>query len=434
MAAHQKIARINHPGYCPRRWCAVCGRAATKNSAFLFCEGEADCPNVCHATCLGDREHYACTETQQLRQEAGVDVEVAYVDVTSPDHNTEAGATQPDTPSDATLPSSPPVDDDESHSIESEDERRQYMQLDKEEVVDHCLRLKQEVSKQHAIIQSLTTQRDWIIDRKPQVLEVLQLMEALSDARDADERRSTRTIGTSAIPELIDRDWGSRCTSSPSVKQWWESDLPRRLPKRRLGAPTTPNTATTSATTNTPQPTTSSAHSLNVTTTTTAASPASTPAAVPPSTQPSQHIDTNQIGTTTAPSRNAKNKKRGKLHTNSERGTAPPPASSTAQPRQPPRASLHAQPRYSPPKAHSRPTCQYCLRPGHYAETCFSRAADARQEALLRRVLAEGRLDRQPPHHNPQLPHAPFRDSDRQHQRWEEQPEYHRDWSWGGRY
>ncbi|MPC95634.1 hypothetical protein E2C01_090853 [Portunus trituberculatus] len=47
------------------------------------------------------------------------------------------------------------------------------METQKEELVAHALSLKQEVSRQNTVVQSLTLQKDWLIDRKPQLLEVL---------------------------------------------------------------------------------------------------------------------------------------------------------------------------------------------------------------------------------------------------------------------
>ena len=99
----------------------------------------------------------------------------------------------------------------------------------------HTLHLKNEVSRNSSMIQSLTLQRDWILDKKPQMLDILNLIQALSDVRDADERKSIRTIGTTAVATSIDNAWANACASSPSIKQWWESDRPRRLPRGCLG-------------------------------------------------------------------------------------------------------------------------------------------------------------------------------------------------------
>ncbi|MPC31736.1 hypothetical protein E2C01_025033 [Portunus trituberculatus] len=78
MATHRKIVRIEYPGYRPRRWCAVCGLSASKSDPYICCDGETDCHNVCHITCLGDRDVHTCEETQQLRHEVNIDTGVLY--------------------------------------------------------------------------------------------------------------------------------------------------------------------------------------------------------------------------------------------------------------------------------------------------------------------------------------------------------------------
>ncbi|KAK3883345.1 hypothetical protein Pcinc_012381 [Petrolisthes cinctipes] len=50
---HCLIARRELPGYHPQKWCAVCGKTTSKNTAYVSCE-EKDCPNLCHTSCLGD--------------------------------------------------------------------------------------------------------------------------------------------------------------------------------------------------------------------------------------------------------------------------------------------------------------------------------------------------------------------------------------------
>ena len=81
-----------------------------------------------------------------------------------------------------------------------------------------------------------------------------------------------------------------------------------------------------------------------------------------------------------------------------------------------------------------RPQCDYCFRPGHTAEVCYSRAAEERQEQrqerMLLKVLTEG-LARQQPHHLQQPFHAPL------HPSWQQQPGHHPTWntpSWQGRH
>ncbi|MPC19892.1 hypothetical protein E2C01_012823 [Portunus trituberculatus] len=94
--------------------------------------------------------------------------------------------------------------------------------------------------------------RDWIIDQKPQLLEVLQLIEALSDAKDADRKRSTRTMGTTAIVLSIDNAWARKCTSSPTARQWWEFGLLRPLANTHRPRDSPPTNTATSCTDSSP--------------------------------------------------------------------------------------------------------------------------------------------------------------------------------------
>lgn len=128
MAAHQKISRVNSSRYCPRCWCGDCGKAATKNTLFVCCDGELDCLNVSHITCLSDREKYTSIETQQLFLEANVDA-------TRLDDN-ENG----DTSAATTLFSLLPGADDALEVNEDGDAVQQhYLELEKEELVSQTL-------------------------------------------------------------------------------------------------------------------------------------------------------------------------------------------------------------------------------------------------------------------------------------------------------
>ncbi|MPC31737.1 hypothetical protein E2C01_025034 [Portunus trituberculatus] len=123
--------------------------------------------------------------------------------------------------------------------------------MDKEELISRTLRLKQEVMENKSTIQSLSLQRDWIIEKKAQVMDILEFIETISDARDADTRRTTRTIdSTSANASWIDKSWAKVCSSPERWKQWWESDNTKRLPPSRLGlTPPTHTTATDTSST-----------------------------------------------------------------------------------------------------------------------------------------------------------------------------------------
>ena len=72
----------------------------------------------------------------------------------------------------------------------------------KEQLVTHILNLKQEVSRNNSKIQSLTQHQNWILDKTSQVLDKLNLIEALDDA------------------SSIDNASTNPCASSPSTKEW----------------------------------------------------------------------------------------------------------------------------------------------------------------------------------------------------------------------
>ena len=150
---HRAIKRRDLPGYCPQRWCAVCGKAAAKTAPYVRCEGRNDCPNVCHSSCLGDRDLYVCDDTQELRRLWNIEDAVAYLPlITNEDPPTLPAATNDCTESgDATLEVDP---------------RQHFREMDKEDLISHNIRLQNEVTKKNNIIQSLTLQRDWILDKK----------------------------------------------------------------------------------------------------------------------------------------------------------------------------------------------------------------------------------------------------------------------------
>lgn len=62
------------------------------------------------------------------------------------------------------------------------------MQLEKEELITTIIQLQNKVMKDSNVIQSLCLHRDWIIDKKLQLMELLGLMDTLTDAGQAAER------------------------------------------------------------------------------------------------------------------------------------------------------------------------------------------------------------------------------------------------------
>ncbi|MPC95241.1 hypothetical protein E2C01_090443 [Portunus trituberculatus] len=168
MADHRLIKRRDLPGYCPQRWCAVCGKAATKTVAYVRCEGRRDCPNVCHSSCLGDQDAYMCGDTQELRRLCNIEDVVVYL---HPDE---------DVP---TPPAHPPNEGDDGNDVNTEevDEWQHYRVMGKEDPISYALHLGKELTRKNNIIQSLTLQRDWILEKKTHVAELNEFMEVLTE-------------------------------------------------------------------------------------------------------------------------------------------------------------------------------------------------------------------------------------------------------------
>ncbi|MPC87022.1 hypothetical protein E2C01_081871 [Portunus trituberculatus] len=57
-------------------------------------------------------------------------------------------------------------DDGNDVNAEEVDERQHYGVMDKEDLISYALRLEKELTRKNNIIQSLTLQRDWIIEKK----------------------------------------------------------------------------------------------------------------------------------------------------------------------------------------------------------------------------------------------------------------------------
>ena len=57
----------------------------------------------------------------------------------------------------------------------------------------------------------------------------MELINTLTDARQAEERTSTCSVATTATPLSIVRSWEEACASSDHWRQWWQSGKPRPL-------------------------------------------------------------------------------------------------------------------------------------------------------------------------------------------------------------
>ena len=95
-----------------------------------------------------------CDDTQELRRLCSIDDAVVYLPL-PPDIKV---STTPDAPNEG--------DDGDNAGAEVDmDERQHYREMDKEDLISITLRLQKEVTDKNKIIQSLTLQRDWILEK-----------------------------------------------------------------------------------------------------------------------------------------------------------------------------------------------------------------------------------------------------------------------------
>ena len=146
-----------------------------------------------------------CADTKELRTNNGIEDPVTYL---------------------TGNPSTPPAD---NGNDEDGDEVRQHLrEMNKEDLISSFIHVQKgmtnaqkEVTKCNNIIQSLRLQRDWIIDKKPQLMEFLELIDTLTDARDAEASVSSHTVATTVTPNSIEKTWDEVCASSDYWRQWW---------------------------------------------------------------------------------------------------------------------------------------------------------------------------------------------------------------------
>ncbi|KAK3886890.1 hypothetical protein Pcinc_009002 [Petrolisthes cinctipes] len=154
--------------------------------------------------------------------------------------------------------------------------------------------------------------------------------------------RKATTRATSALPSKIDEDWENLCSVSASCQSWWLSGKPRKLAK--VTACSTPTLSDDSADRN----------SEATTTTTTSVS--------------YRDSGTQRHGSSLSPRHPVG--QGNSIYNRSAKQHRPP----------------------APPKGRGEePVCSYCSRRGHTIKDCNTRAAEQRQEHLLRRVIAEVR-------------------------------------------
>jgi len=395
-----------------------------------------------------------CDDTQELRRLCSIDDAVVYLPL-DPD---EDASTTPAAPNEG-------GDGDDANADVDVDERQHYREMDKEDLISYTLRLQKEVSDKNNIIQSLTLQRDWILEKKAHVAELNEFMEILTESKKADERVSSSSIATTATPSSILKTWERACASSDHWKQWWQSGRPK--PLRGVADASTTSAAPTTTTTTTPSGSTDTTITTNNNSSgssnsnnnspidnnssnnsSTSSSSSNNRSSSSSSGSSGNNNNSNNNNNNNNNNRRSNNNNNNNNNSGSRKKTQRQRRRSGQQragshhntPDQRPVLLPHreTQPQGSTyPVRHrgeQRLRCDYCFRPDHTAEVCYSRAADERQEQrqerMFMRVLTEGLARHQPPH--PQQPfHAPLQPS------WQPQPEHYPSWntsSWQGRH
>lgn len=390
-AAHRLIARRDLPGYHPQYWCAVCGKATSRNTAFVSCEDD-NCENLCHKSCLGDTPVYRCEYTEQLRAQAGIPDPVTHLNE------------RPDTPS-------PPHHDDQGRA------ENRWEELEKAELISLVEKLTEEASQSNIIIKSLKQDRELIIQNREVFASALKLADKLIASKQRETEVTTRTQAVSALSDTIDEHWEEVCQGSDYWRAWWASGKPRHL--RYTAGPTTPPVqpgnpppppVTPAATPATPTTTTATPTTSPTTSTATVAT-GTDDVLTPPSTtlSPGNGGNTARHDQGTGPSVTSRPRPPPPVTQNTpilggSGGARPKKGKNTKykRPSQSPTASdnrSHTSPRdvTQRPNQTTVRVCDYCTRRGHSTVTCHHRAADLRQERLLRQILAEGRYSAPPP-------------------------------------
>lgn len=372
---HCLIARRELPGYHPQKWCAVCGKAVSKNVAYINCE-ERDCPNLCHTGCLGDSPVYRCADTEQLRALANIPDPVTHVSETSGIHT-------------------PPIPDDQGLLTDPGYKGSQWEDLEKGELISLVEKLTEEASRSNIIIKSLQQDRELIIQHRELFASALKLADRLIASKQRESAVTTKNQPVSAFASTIDRHWESVCQGSEYWKKWWSSGRPQQLRHTTRYSPTlgiTPAFTAAVGTDATPATTTAATPHQTTSTDTTPPAPVSTSTGTnTTSTAQSDTEETNSTGLATTPhppplSSNPTTRNRGEKRRRRGKTKTPPLQQQQQQGSKPRYNTNNRQPGQAPVKV-----CEYCKRRGHTQGDCYHRTADQRQERLLRQILAEGR-------------------------------------------
>lgn len=173
-------------GYRPTFWCVVCGRRAspqTDNHCLM-----ENCPNLCHAQCLGEVSDFRCGNTGQLRVVAGInDMVTPYLHIT---------------PNNTSL--TPPAAAD----IPEEHQEDDLELLPKEELVHLTRSLRRDLASTKRQLTSYRTVTADLIDKRCVLVEALAVVDTLI-ATHASEHTQQRSVACSAKPHKITAETGT---------------------------------------------------------------------------------------------------------------------------------------------------------------------------------------------------------------------------------
>ncbi|KAK3889330.1 hypothetical protein Pcinc_006647 [Petrolisthes cinctipes] len=384
---HSKIAWAGQAGFPGARYCCICSYS-TRDKPVTPCT-EENCPNSACRECFSDAD-FNCSQTADIRVARGFSRPVTY---------------EANTP---TIPESEEANGEElTHEQEEETEeeviQHHISSSTKEELATRLVLLQGEYKKQGLIIKRYREQTKLLLDHKTALAKTLSVLETIEIAEQQEQLPQATTRATSALPSKIDEDWENLCSVSASCQSWWLSGKPRKLAK--VTACSTPTLSDDSADRN------------SEATTSVSYRDSGTQAKEGESRENNCHLpnagENCNIGGNKSGDKSGNNNRRigNRQQQSRQRATRtrqqqevhhhPPTAQhgSSLSPRHPAGqgnsiynrpAKQHRPP--APPKGRGEePVCSYCSRRGHTIKDCKTRAAEQRQEHLLRRVIAEVR-------------------------------------------
>ena len=199
------------PGYRPKYWCSVCGKAA-KLEVDQACIID-NCRNICHIGCLGEYEVFNCENTSQLRELHGIPHHITYY------------IDRPDTPA-------APVNV-EDQDLQDEDSQDELNQLQKEELVVVVKQLRKELSTTKTKLMRYKTIVDELPEKRNILVNAIAIIDSLVATQASIEEVQQRTIASSAYPDRIDQDWEKHIEEHDEVYTWWSAEQTKKGKKTK---------------------------------------------------------------------------------------------------------------------------------------------------------------------------------------------------------